>query len=387
MWWRAAEAVRASLRDSVAAPARPTSGRWCPRSSTATTAAVDPGLAEDFRTTGLTHLLAVSGTNLTLVVGFLLVLARWCGVRGRWLLRRGRGRASPGSCCWRAPSRACCGRPRWARSGCWRSGVDGRRRGTRALGVAVVVLLLVDPGLALTRRASRCRCWRRRGILLLAPGLARRARAVAAAAGLAEAVAVPAAAQLACTPLVAAHLGPGEPGRGRRQPRWSRRPSAPATVLGLAGGLLGLVWPPARPRCRARSRRWCVAWIVAVARRGAALPAAAVGWGTGVVPLAVLTAARASWSRWRRRALLRRRSTGVGCAVLLVRGRCWSGRRRPAGRRTGWVLVACDVGQGDALVLRAGPDSGRGRRRRPRPAPRSTLPATAWTSTGCRCWC
>ena len=34
--------------------------------------------------TGLTHLLAVSGTNLTLVVGFLLVLARWCGVRGRW---------------------------------------------------------------------------------------------------------------------------------------------------------------------------------------------------------------------------------------------------------------------------------------------------------------
>ena len=27
----------------------------------------------------------MSGTNLTLVVGFLLVLARWCRVRGRWL--------------------------------------------------------------------------------------------------------------------------------------------------------------------------------------------------------------------------------------------------------------------------------------------------------------
>lgn len=48
-------------------------------------AGLDERLAADFRTTGLTHLLAVSGTNLTLVVGFLLLLARWGGVRGRWL--------------------------------------------------------------------------------------------------------------------------------------------------------------------------------------------------------------------------------------------------------------------------------------------------------------
>jgi competence protein ComEC len=46
---------------------------------------LDPALADDFRTTGLTHLLAVSGTNLTLVVGFALVVARWLHVRGRWL--------------------------------------------------------------------------------------------------------------------------------------------------------------------------------------------------------------------------------------------------------------------------------------------------------------
>ena len=46
---------------------------------------LDPDLADDFRTTGLTHLLAVSGTNLTLVVGFVLILGRWLGVRGRWL--------------------------------------------------------------------------------------------------------------------------------------------------------------------------------------------------------------------------------------------------------------------------------------------------------------
>ena len=40
-------------------------------------------LAADFRTTGLTHLLAVSGTNLTLAVGFLLLAGRWVRVRGR----------------------------------------------------------------------------------------------------------------------------------------------------------------------------------------------------------------------------------------------------------------------------------------------------------------
>ncbi|WP_235737574.1 ComEC/Rec2 family competence protein [Nocardioides alcanivorans] len=38
----------------------------------------------DFRTTGLTHLLAVSGTNLALVVGALVLVGRWCGCARRW---------------------------------------------------------------------------------------------------------------------------------------------------------------------------------------------------------------------------------------------------------------------------------------------------------------
>ena len=49
----------------------------------------DAGLSDqvtqEFRVSGLTHLTAVSGTNLTLVVGFLLVIARWVGLRGRVL--------------------------------------------------------------------------------------------------------------------------------------------------------------------------------------------------------------------------------------------------------------------------------------------------------------
>ena len=82
-WWRAADRVRQSLHESVVGvpeDQRP----LVPALVVGDDEGLDPQLAEDFRTTGLTHLLAVSGTNLTLVVGFLLVVARWAGVRGRW---------------------------------------------------------------------------------------------------------------------------------------------------------------------------------------------------------------------------------------------------------------------------------------------------------------
>jgi competence protein ComEC len=49
------------------------------------TSALRPELTEDFVSTGLTHLTAVSGANLTLLLAFLLTVARWVGVRGWWL--------------------------------------------------------------------------------------------------------------------------------------------------------------------------------------------------------------------------------------------------------------------------------------------------------------
>ena len=90
-WWRASARVRAALRESVAR-LPPDRRALVPALVDGDDAALDPALADDFRTTGLTHLLAVSGTNLTLVVGFALVVARWCRVRGRWLYVVGRRR-------------------------------------------------------------------------------------------------------------------------------------------------------------------------------------------------------------------------------------------------------------------------------------------------------
>ncbi len=105
--WRGAEAVRASIRESV--DHRPASqAALVPALVDGDDAGMPPELTGHFQTTGLTHLTAVSGTNLTLVVGFLLVVARWSGQRG-----------SSGSCCSRAPSPACCGPPPWARWPWW----------------------------------------------------------------------------------------------------------------------------------------------------------------------------------------------------------------------------------------------------------------------------
>jgi competence protein ComEC len=349
-WWRGAEAVRASIRASVAD--RPPSQRAIlPALVDGDDAGVDPGLTDDFRTTGLTHLLAVSGTNLTLVVGFVLVLARWCGVRGRWLYAAG----AVGIVGFVLLART---EPSVVRAAAMGTvallamGTDGRERGARALGAAVVALLLVDPGLA-TSVGFALSVVATAGILLLAPGW-RDALARWLPRWLAEAIAVPATAQLACTPLVA-----GISGQVSLVAVAANLAAAvavgPATVLGLASGLVGMVWPWAGQQIGTLASL-CVAWIVEVARRGADLPTAAVGWGTGLGALALLTAMVLVVALAGPR-LLRRRAAGIGCCCLMVVALLVR-PPTPGWPPDGWLLAACDVGQGDALVLRAGPGSG-----------------------------
>ncbi len=60
----------------------------------------------------------------------------------------------------------------------------------------------------------------------------------------------------------------------------------PATVLGLAGGLVGLVLEPVG-RVVAAPAAWCAEWIILVARRSADLPVASVGWSAQPVAIGV----------------------------------------------------------------------------------------------------
>ncbi|KAB2810623.1 DUF4131 domain-containing protein [Pimelobacter simplex] len=351
-WWRASSALRGSIRDAVA-HRPPAQAGLVPALVDGDDAGLPAELEDDFRTTGLTHLTAVSGTNLTLVVGALLLVARGARVRRRGLVVVGLlGIAGFVLLTRTEPSvlRAAV----MGGVGLFAFRLDGQRRGLRALGVAVAVLVLVQPslarspGFALSVLATG-------GIVLLGPPLSA-ALARWLPGVLAMAISVPTAAQLACTPVIA--VLSGQVSLVAVVANLLAAPLvAPATVLGLLGGLVGLVWP-AGGRLAGTAAAWCVAGLVEVAERGADLPGAALGWGSGPLAIGVLVVLCLALAL-ALPVLVRRPLVGAGLAVLLlvvvlgVPGRFWS--RAGPWPPPGWILVACDVGQGDALVLHVGP--------------------------------
>ncbi len=115
-------------------------------------------------------------------------------------------------------------------------------------------------------------------------------------------------------------------------------------MVGLASDALG--------RLVGTLAGWCVAWIVAVAEHGAALPGAALDWGTTAWSLALLVAVTGALVV-AGPVLLRHRTSGAAACLLLVVVTV-AGPPTPGWPPRGWVFAACDVGQGDALVLRAG---------------------------------
>jgi competence protein ComEC len=304
-------------------------------------------VAADFRTAGLTHLLAVSGTNLTLIVGFLVVVARWCGVRARGLVVVGLLGVAGFVLLARTE-------PSVLRAAVMGSvalvamGTAGRERGTRALGVAVLVLLLVDPWLARSPGFALSVC-ATTGILLLAPPW-RDALVRWLPRWVAEAIAVPLAAQLACTPLVAAISGQVSlvAVGANMAVAWA---VGPATVLGFLGGLGALLWTPLGVLV-ATPAGWCAAWIVAVARTGADLPVAALAWAPDWVSV-VLLAALCAVIALVLGDLLARRGLVLGLSAVLAVVMLVP-LPTPGWPPAGWVLVACDIGQGDGLVLNLG---------------------------------
>ena len=235
--------------------------------------------------------------------------------------------------------------------------VTGRRRSLLpALAAAVLLLILLDPWLArdfgflLSVLATG-------SLLILAPRWSAALLRRGMRGRLAEALAAAAAAQAACAPVVAvlaAHVSlVAVPCN-----LLAEFAVAPATVLGFTALAF---WR--RSRCRSpRSAAWAASWpaegIAALARTGADLPGAEMDWpGSwgGALLLAFLIAT----------ALLLGTRLHVGrhpwlcaaCVLLVVLAvvrpvplvRPFTGWPPP-----GWRLVACDVGQGDALALATG---------------------------------
>lgn len=237
-------------------------------------------------------------------------------------------------------------------------------RAAPALAVAVVALVLADPwvarsyGFVLSVLATA-------GLVHLAPVWARRLERVLPRRA-AHAVAVPAAAQAVCGPvlvLLSPSLAPyAVPANLLAGPA-----VAPATVLGLLTAATA-VWWPGVGAVLARGAGACTDWVAQVARAAAAAPGAVVPWPAGPGGAALLAAATIAVVVL----VLRVRGARVPAAaravaavlvVLLVLAAVPGVRRSvaalvPSGwPPVGWAVVMCDVGQGTAVAVRSGPDA------------------------------
>jgi competence protein ComEC len=344
---RVAGSLRAGLRRAVVGlPAGPRG--LLPGLVVGDTSRMPSDLINDFRTSGLTHLVAVSGANVAIVVGFVLLTARWLGARGRWLPVLG-VLATAGFVVLARPQPSVLRAAVMGAVALLALATGRRRTSLAALGAAVLLLVLIDPwlarsyGFALSTLATAA-------LVVLAPGWTAALRSRGLPAGIAAAVAVPLAAQAVCGPVVA--MLAGQVSLVAVLANLLAAPAvAPATVLGVlacvtsvASGRLASLIADA-----AGLPAW---WIVTVAQRSAAAPMATISWSTSVtaaVVLAVLTVAVASAVR----RLSRRPRLALGAAVLLVVALAVPAFS-PGWPPRGWVLVACDVGQGDGLVLSAG---------------------------------
>jgi competence protein ComEC len=351
---RWAAAVRADLAAAVAdLPAGPRA--LVPGLVVGDASAIEPADTAAFKVAGLTHLVAVSGANVAVLLAVVLGIAGRLGLPRR--VRPMLGAAAVlGFLLVVGPAPSLLRAAVMGAVGLLGLAVGRPARAVPALSAAVVLLVLADPALA--RSFSFALSTVATAALL---GLAPRwtdALARHLPRALATAIAVPAAAQVACAPLIVWLSGTVS-----AVAIVANLLVAPVVAPAMMCGLLAAAAQPASPALAAllaRPAGACAAWILAVGRHGAALPGATVPWpnGTrGALLLAGLTAgalivARRGRPRRPRRGLLLVLAVLVGALLVRPPLPVPTGLRPGLWPPPGWQLIACDVGQGDALVLR-----------------------------------
>jgi len=259
------------------------------------TSRVPPDLALAMRDAGLLHLTAVSGGHFAIVL--LAVVGLATAVRAPRGVRAVTAGLATGALVLLVHPQ-----PSVVRAAVMGAiGVLGmllgrRSRAVPALAAAVVVLLIVDPwlarsiGFALSVGATGA-------IVLLAPAWAR-AWGRVLPRWIAVALAVPAAAQTACAPLVVL-IDPAVPVYAVPANLLVAPAVAPATLLGLAAALTA-GWAPGVAELLAKAAGAATWWISAVARVGADLPGARLDWPGGPRgSLALVAAAVLAVATWR----------------------------------------------------------------------------------------
>jgi competence protein ComEC len=351
-----ANALRAGFRDAAAALPGD-GGSLLPGLAIGDTSAVPGALDDAMKASSLSHLTAVSGANCAVVVAAVLLVSSALGAPRRVRLAIALVAlggfvllVTPQPSVLRAAVMATIVLVAFA------SGRPGR--GIPSLALAAIVLLVGDPwlcrdyGFVLSVLATA-------GLLVLSGPLTTAFTRVLPR-WLAAAFALPTAAQLACQPVLIL-LAPSIPLYGIPA-NLLAAPAAPvATMVGLCACLLLPIVPALGSGAAALA--WVpAAWIAAVASFTAGLPFSGLPWLEGVPGMATLMAVSALFllvafrGRGTRIALWGGASTVVLVALVggyaggLVGGRIRDRLSVPVD----WQYAACDVGQGDAVLVRNG---------------------------------
>lgn len=303
--------------------------------------------------TGMSHLSAVSGSNVTLVLVAATALARLLGVGRRWRPWAA-ALALTGFVVLARPEPSVIRAAVMGSIGLLALSASRRQMGVPALSAAIVLLLAWDPwlsrsyGFALSAVATL-------GLLVFAGPWGRAIGRVLPRrlAGIGPVLAVPLAAQAVCAPIVVPLQGTvsliAVVANLLAAPL-----VAPTTVVGVVVALGSVGWVAG-----AAALAWLAALpalgIAAVARWCADVPMGSIAWGESATAAAALAAVTALlvlaspwlWFRLRRQPLL---VVSIASGAIALTASTTPLSWPPPG----WIMVVCDVGQGDAIVVNTG---------------------------------
>ncbi|MDQ0734941.1 ComEC/Rec2 family competence protein [Arthrobacter agilis] len=379
-WLGYTEDLRARFRDLATRDDR--DGGLLPGMALGDRIGLEPDLEADMRTTGLTHLTAVSGANCSYVVAFAFL-----GLRTVRLPRLPAAVGAVGALiCFVMLVRP---EPSVLRAAVMGAiGVaavlSGRGRvSLTLLMLSVIILLAADPWLSVSF-AFMLSVAATLGLVTAGPAVVETLERVMPRI-LAQLLAIPLTAQLFCTPILVL-IQPSLPVYALPANILASPVVPGITLLGMLA-VLALIVAPVVAHPLVIAAQWGTRWVAGIADTLSAAPAASLPWLPGVpgaivaglVSVALLLLIRrdalvARWGRTRRasrvqadhedtaptptRSCPRRPRAWIlavlGAIVCLAAVAALAGRARvPEGRS--WIVTMCDVDQGDAVVVRTTP--------------------------------
>ena len=330
-------------------------GRLLPGLAIGDTSAVDRGLVQAMRDTSLSHLVAVSGANCAIVVAIVVGLIHL--VRGGvWAKLIGGSLALAGFVTVVTPEPSIVRASLMATIVLLFLALGKPLKGIPVLALTVVIILAADPWMAadfafvLSVLASG-------GILLLV-GPVSDAMSSVMPSWMATVLAIPIAAQVACQPVLIL-LNPVVP-------LWSvianalAAPIAPlATILGMLVGVLGpflpglsdivawVAWWPSSFVAFVGRFFASLSWVTVPFPSGVAgaLLMAGLAWG-GITFLLLRHPSQRAWRRLSG-------ALATGCLSIVILVFHLPGTIASLSVPRDWFIAQCDVGQGDALLLKS----------------------------------